>query len=262
MMKLYSITVPAIIENISKVVHVVTVAAEYAGFDGEDIFRCQLVTDEACANIIDHAYRGLKGAGEIELKCFAQPGQVEINLYDVGAPFNPTESMPYDFPPDLRTLEPGGVGLQLIYHYMDSVQFSSQNRRNHLKMIKTPSRQLTKLNIYPIPVFLAESETIVIAPRGKLDSEATRRLDRIVTQVVEDGYNHIVLDLRDTTYIVSRAISTIIAHWKSLQANDGVLLLCNLSPRIETVINLVGLRSVLNIHSSRQSALDTLAKLP
>lgn len=259
-MKSFQLIVPAQIENIPQLVRMVTNAATHARFDNEDIFRCQLVTDEACANIIDHAYAE-RTPGAIELHCLAENGRLEINLWDEGASFNPVEAMPYEFPPNLNTLQPGGIGLQLIYHYMDVVHFSTIDGRNLLKLIKTPTEDLKRLHQYKMQVYLAEQGVIVIIPRGKLDATFAQDLDNQLDQLLTDGRTLFLLDLRDSTFIVSRVISVMIKYWKSLEQSQGSLLLCNLSPRIEAVMKLIGLDKVMPIYSSRQEALDKLAVL-
>lgn len=259
-MKSFALRVPAQVRFISQVVEVVSEAANHANLDSDDVFRCQLVTDEACSNIIEHAYENV-AEGTIEVRCFAEPKHLEINLYDTGVKFNPVEKMPYEFPPNLSTLEPGGLGLQLMYHYMDVVQFLSTDDHNHLKMIKTPSNRLTRLHKYEMQVYESDQGPLIIMPRGQLDSAFAFDLDHQIGRIIADGHRLIVLDLRDSTYIVSRVISTVVKYWRLLSQQGGALVISNTPPRVATVISLIGLDSVMEVFSSRQAALDKLASM-
>ncbi len=66
----------------------VTGEAKAAGLDEKEIYAVQLAVDEACTNIIEHAYGG-EGKGDIELICKVLNGGMEIVLKDDGEPFDP-----------------------------------------------------------------------------------------------------------------------------------------------------------------------------
>ena len=54
--------------SLNEVVDFVTGAANAVGLDADGVNAVQLAVDEACSNIIDHAYGG-EGRGEIECTC-------------------------------------------------------------------------------------------------------------------------------------------------------------------------------------------------
>ena len=59
---------PADFEHLDAIRKFVGEVAERAGFSGRDVYAIQLAADEACSNIIEHAYEGVSD-GVIEIAC-------------------------------------------------------------------------------------------------------------------------------------------------------------------------------------------------
>jgi anti-sigma regulatory factor (Ser/Thr protein kinase) len=80
-----------------------------AGFCEEDTQFVILAVDEACANIIRHAYAG-RTDGEIRISVHTRADGIEFLLVDQGLPADPS-----CFPErSLDEVRPGGLGLPLI----------------------------------------------------------------------------------------------------------------------------------------------------
>src|SRR6266508_4465211 len=83
------LVVPAQHDQLAKLATFVAIAAADAGFDEMQVNRIELAVDEACSNIIDHAYHG--SYGEIRLVVSIVPQhQLTVVLIDQGQPFDPT----------------------------------------------------------------------------------------------------------------------------------------------------------------------------
>lgn len=111
-------------------------AASEAGFHEKDIYAVELAVDEACSNIIEHAYGG-EGKGDIECTCNDLNGSLEIVIRDAGRPFDPEAVSSPDFSVALSELKPRGAGLFIIRNIMDDVDFKfSKKSGNELRMVK------------------------------------------------------------------------------------------------------------------------------
>lgn len=123
------------LEQLPRVLDFVRAACADAGMDEDGVFACELATDEACANIMEHAYEGSPD-GKIRVQCWAASGQVFIRFHDTGQPFEPQEVEPPMFTDDLQERQVGGLGLHFMRTLMDEVTFQFDETGNTVTMRK------------------------------------------------------------------------------------------------------------------------------
>jgi len=137
------LSVPGQFEQLAQIAEFVTQAAREAGLTDDDVFHVEMAVDEACSNIIEHAYADR--AGDIDLTCTSSaPGVFEITLHDSGRSFNPDGvALPLlEVPTDVDDLNEGGLGLYFMRKLMDEVRFEMvADQGNTLTMTKR-SKQL------------------------------------------------------------------------------------------------------------------------
>ncbi len=134
-MYLITKTFQAYYANLPLIGQFVSRAAEAAGFDERNRYAVQLAVDEACTNIIEHAYGG-EGDYLIECTCQTQNGDLVITLRDWGQPFDPAAVQPPDLEADLQECRIGGLGLYFIHQFMDEVHFDFTPAGNVLTIVK------------------------------------------------------------------------------------------------------------------------------
>lgn len=122
--------------NLAEIAAFVRQASNAAGLDDFAAYMVETAVDEACSNIIEHAYQG-EGKGHIEVTTQPGPTGLKVILRDFGLPFEPEH---VDDPDKELCLEdqPGhGLGLYFIRQWMDEVMFEfSPDRGNVLTMVK------------------------------------------------------------------------------------------------------------------------------
>lgn len=129
-------TFPGRYESLEKICDFVTQAAENAELDESGVYACQLAVDEACTNIIEHAYGG-EDRGDINCTCKVDEDKITIVLRDWGQPFDPEEIAPPNPNLPLEDVQSGGAGLFLIRKLMDEVRFRFSGKRgNTLTLVK------------------------------------------------------------------------------------------------------------------------------
>lgn len=106
--------------------------AGVSGFADDEAQFIMLAVDEACANVIRHAYGG-KPDGEMLLSCHAAEGRIEFRLIDWGQPVRPERLKPRS----LEEVRPGGLGLYLMRSVMDEVSFRDRENGNELYLAKS-----------------------------------------------------------------------------------------------------------------------------
>ena len=78
-----------------------------------------IAVDEACQNIIRHAYAG-RADGEIVIEIERAGPELVVSLRDFAPPVDPSRVRPRD----LDDLRPGGLGTHLIQEVMDGAGFA------------------------------------------------------------------------------------------------------------------------------------------
>jgi serine/threonine-protein kinase RsbW len=123
-------------KNLSKISNFIVSHAEEAGFTPRDVYAIQTAVDEACANIIDHAYEG-ENIGDIEITIKDINKELQIILNDKGAPFDPEQVPEPDITSPLEIRKERGLGIFFIRQLMDKVIFEfSQTEGNTLTLGK------------------------------------------------------------------------------------------------------------------------------
>lgn len=126
----------AVLENVPQAIDCVTRLARTAGFDKSSLYEIQLAVDEACANVVHHAYRDSE-PGEMEITCLLEDQVLTIRVRDWGSGFDPNgvEVPDIEAPLEERTL--GGLGLFIVRSIMDRVEFTfDPELGNEMRMSK------------------------------------------------------------------------------------------------------------------------------
>ena len=133
------ISIPGQYDRIREVCKFVVGGAERAGFDEDDLFKIELACDEACTNIIEHAY-GAENLGEIRVSWQFTDKAFIITITDEAQPFSPQEVPEPNVhagPNDIDDLKVGGLGIHFMHKLMDEVSFTvDKNGGNRLVMTK------------------------------------------------------------------------------------------------------------------------------
>lgn len=133
---MFSKTFPGNLSSLGPISDFVAHAAEQAGLDENSVYSVQLAVDEACTNIIEHAYGG-EGDGTINCLCTYDEEIFSVELRDKGKQFNPDLIPEPEVGVPLEELGNRGAGLFLMKKLMDQVTFDfSNSKETVLRMTK------------------------------------------------------------------------------------------------------------------------------
>ena len=128
--------VPARYEYLAQISEFIADIARDANLNEEAIYAVQLAVDEACSNIMEHAYQG-RGQGEIICTCENNDESLIITLYDQGIQLNPEDIPVFNLDTPLEDLKTGGAGVYLMHKLMDRVHYESDRQHgNKLELVK------------------------------------------------------------------------------------------------------------------------------
>jgi serine/threonine-protein kinase RsbW len=111
-------------ENLSEIRDFVSNNALEAGIPMTTVENIILAVDEACTNIIKHAYK-LSPEGEIIIKIDYDEEKFMVTIIDYGKSFEPERVPLPDLQKYYREHRVGGLGMYLMKSLMDDVKYSS-----------------------------------------------------------------------------------------------------------------------------------------
>ncbi len=127
---------PGRFDQLAKIRQFVSDASRDANLSEKDMHAVEQAVDEACSNIIEHAYGG-EDRGDIICTCCEIETGLKITLQDYGAPFHPEDIAEPDLSRGLMEVQTGGLGLYFIRKLMDEVKFEfTSTRGNILTLVK------------------------------------------------------------------------------------------------------------------------------
>lgn len=101
----------------------------------EAVEEVKVAVSEAVANIVRHAYGGCPGDNPVVIKCSSESGRLTLEIIDKGIGF---EVPAHGAAPNPDVNREGGLGIILIRHLMDSVDYwSKPNFGTRIKMVKS-----------------------------------------------------------------------------------------------------------------------------
>ncbi len=116
------LVIPNQTERLKDVRQFVAEAAQQFGFAEDDCNKITLAVDEACTNIIKHAYNYERN-NTIRLHISMHGTIFEITITDQGKPFDPNLITPPNMREYLTKFKRGGLGVYLMKTVMDKVEY-------------------------------------------------------------------------------------------------------------------------------------------
>jgi serine/threonine-protein kinase RsbW len=111
-------------ENLSLIRDFISTSAAEAGITPDVVENIILAVDEACTNIIKHAYKSFP-EGELIIKTKSTLSRFIISITDFGNTFEPDTIPEPDLQKYYRQKRVGGLGMYLMKTLMDDVKYIS-----------------------------------------------------------------------------------------------------------------------------------------
>lgn len=131
----HRLTVNASTSRLADVRKFVAEKAQRFGFDEKDVSDIRLAVDEACTNIIKHAYN-YDDNQNVEILIGIDDDKLFVTLTDTGEAFDPNKYSKPDLRKQMKSRQRGGVGVYLIRKLMDEVEYLKKEDHNMIRMYK------------------------------------------------------------------------------------------------------------------------------
>lgn len=103
-------------------------------------------------------------------------------------------------------------------------------------------------------------EVAIVAVRGAIDLFTAPEFKDGLLGVVDRGATRVVLDLTETSFLDSSALAVLLSARKRLAGRAGELAIAGLNPDLQTTFRLTGLDQLFAIATSREDAVNALAR--
>ena len=100
------------------------------------MLQLRLAVEEIFVNIASYAYSPEVGNAEIRCEVLEDPLRVVIQFLDSGTPFDPLAKEDADTSEEALMSREGGLGILLVKNTMDDVQYSYEDGKNILTILK------------------------------------------------------------------------------------------------------------------------------
>jgi serine/threonine-protein kinase RsbW len=128
--------------ELSKIREFVLARAVKHGFPDAEAQKIVLAVDEACTNLIRHAFK-LDKTKKICVQIEMEPNTFTVNIIDDGNPFDPMQVSKPDMDEYFKQFKKGGLGIHLMRSVMDEISYTPSTNSNDSKNIL----KLKKLSI-------------------------------------------------------------------------------------------------------------------
>ena len=132
----YQLKIPGQTDNLELIRLFVAAVADKVGFAADDVSKIELAVDEACANVIKHAYLK-KTKQPIDIVIEIDFKKLAIIITDHGKGFDVKKISKQDVKDYIAEMRVGGLGIYLMKALMDEVEFNSRpGVKTQVKMVK------------------------------------------------------------------------------------------------------------------------------
>jgi len=117
-----TICVPATTDHLSEIREFLRTRIREAGFSEFEENGIVLAVDEACSNLIRHAYHN-DASQVVEVSLSITPAEVKVSIADTATPFDPSAAQVPDMPAYLEERRNGGLGILIMRRVMDDIVY-------------------------------------------------------------------------------------------------------------------------------------------
>ena len=145
--KSYRLKIPSQTDDLEVIRDFVAGVAKKVGFDGDEVNKIELAVDEACTNVIEHAYQ-YDEKKNIDVAIKIDYHKFTVVVTDRGKGFNMQDIEMPDMKSYLAEIRVGGLGIYLMKTLMDEVDYHSEpGVKNEVRMVKYLLKNGQKKNI-------------------------------------------------------------------------------------------------------------------
>ena len=124
------------LSELGRLTQAITEYCESAELSPQILFALNLSLEEVVANVMSYGFDNDQ-EHLIIIRISRTDAGLHIEVEDDGIAFNPLEQKPPDIDAPIEERPIGGLGIHLVRHYMDALEYRRDKERNILSMKKS-----------------------------------------------------------------------------------------------------------------------------
>ncbi|MFK8185364.1 MAG: STAS domain-containing protein [Phormidesmis sp.] len=93
----------------------------------------------------------------------------------------------------------------------------------------------------------------VLSPSGILDSTQATVISAQVDEALESGAKTLLVDLKETTFVDSSGLGTLVAVLKKTREAGCIMTVCSINPQVKMLFELTSMDQVFQIFENREA---------
>lgn len=131
----HTLTIPSSTRFLEDVRQFIATHATDAKFSETSVEKLKMAVDEACTNVIEHAYEG-QSEQSIDITIIVNKDKLTVRIRDKGRRFDQTNYKEPNLVQYARSRKSGGFGVHIINKLMDEVSYRTSGGVNECCLIK------------------------------------------------------------------------------------------------------------------------------
>lgn len=91
----------------------------------------------------------------------------------------------------------------------------------------------------------------VLTPTGILDGTKSEEIRSQVNHALSSGASMLLMDLKDTTFVDSSGLGTLVSVLKKVRSQDCEMYVCSINPQVKMLFELTSMDRVFEIYEDR-----------
>ena len=102
-------------------------------------------------------------------------------------------------------------------------------------------------------------QALVVRLSGELDHHSAQTVKATLEEAIERGrVNHIVLSLKDLSFMDSSGLGVILGRYKQISNRGGKMVVCDINQAVYRLFELSGMFKIIQVEDDERSALSRL----
>ena len=199
----------------------------------ETAMSTSLAIEEIIANIIQYAYPN-EQSGEIQLQTQIVAGILTFRITDEGTAIDPFHKS--DTKLSLEEQLTKGLGHFLIHRTMDKVTYQTTDNQNLLTLVKRLDTDFKPGALLKTNICRVDGIT-VLDIEGRLDTANARYFNIAIQPLLREDKPNIIANCEQMSYISSSGLRYFLILQKSVQKNQGTLIIEAMRPEIKNIFD-------------------------